>query len=188
MAGHERHFSIGLLFYPLFFLLWNLVFNLIDSGFESLFNPRNVVIGVFVYSVGSILPDVDVQSSLIHRIVRNLLVIPSSAGLIYFLLSKYLLINCNFSESILLIMKTILMYLAIIGGFIAGWLFKVSMKHRGFLHSPLSSIIYGGIVFVVLVVLNFGIYDSLFLSIIAASGYLIHILTDYISPLFRRGK
>lgn len=187
MAGHEGHFSIGLLFYPLFFLLWNLVFNLVDADLGNFFDSKIVIIGIFVYSIGSILPDVDVQSSLIHRIVRNLLIVPSSIGFFYYLLIKFSMVNHDFNV-FTLFLETVLIYISIIGGFIIGRLFKVSMKHRGFLHSPFSSVIYGAIVFVILVVLGFETYDSLFIGIIAASGYLVHIFTDYISPLFRRRR
>jgi len=188
MPNHQTHFTIGLLFYPAIFLVWNLIFNFIGSDYVNFFNMKDIAISIFIYGIGTILPDVDIQSSLIHRVVRNLFIIPGVVCLVYYLLKKYLLGNFVFHESIVLIIETIAMYMAVLIGFMSGWLFSKSVKHRGFLHSPLAALLYGGVVFGSLALFQFEVEDAVFLAIMAASSYFIHIVTDFVSPLFRRGK
>jgi hypothetical protein len=149
---------------------------------------ENVIISLFTYSLGTILPDVDVHSSLIHRIIRNLFLIPGVSVIVYYLMMRYFIAGLNLSKPLELILKTAVIYMAISVGFLTGLVFSKSVKHRGFLHSPFSAVLYGGLVYGGLKLLQFDSVNAFFLATVAASSYFMHIATDFVAPLFRRGR
>ncbi|KLO21836.1 hypothetical protein X275_07810 [Marinitoga sp. 1197] len=175
MPNFKTHIITGILFYPVYFLLYSAIMNFFNIDFYQ--NDTLILTAFFFFVLGSDLPDVDHNMSLINRVFRILLI---GAGIYsIFKIEKYYNFLSFLSINIYLI-KTIYIIIGIILGWIFGILFNHITKHRGKWHSPFTGILTGIILYFLKTSNYYSVdYKTLFIALSLTTGFFIHLILDY---------
>ncbi|KAF2956419.1 metal-dependent hydrolase [Marinitoga sp. 38H-ov] len=175
MPNFKTHIITGILFYPTYFLLYSFIMDILNIEFYP--NESLILVSFFFFVLGSDLPDVDHNFSLINKIFRILLV-GLSISIIYKISRYYDFIS--FLTTRRYILNTFYIILGIVLGGILGLFFNKITKHRGKWHNPITGILIGIITYI-LITNNYYFIDfnALFISLSIVFGFFIHILLDY---------
>lgn len=169
MPNFKTHIISGIIAFPLFFL----IFNLIHSYFfyDIYYVPSEIFSSFLLFVLGSDFPDVDHHNAFINKFFRLFLVI----GSVYYIFDyKQIFIeqfNLSYNISSFLIIVV-----GILIGMILGFIFNKLTKHRGMWHS----IITGVVISVLIYFLNFKYRSpiNLFYSLNFFVGFSLHLLLD----------
>ncbi|GAB6188798.1 metal-dependent hydrolase [Marinitoga arctica] len=175
MPNFKTHIISGVLFYPIYFLLYSFIMDILNTEFYP--SESIILISFFFFLLGADLPDIDHNFSFINKLFRILLV-----GLGIFMVFKIrrYFDFLSFLHLKLYIIKTLYIIFGIIIGGIIGILFNNMTKHRGKWHSLFTGILFGIIVYF-LKVNNYYTFsfEALFLGLSLTIGFCVHLFLDY---------
>ncbi|WP_129408925.1 metal-dependent hydrolase [Marinitoga lauensis] len=154
MPNFKTHVITGILFYPTYFLLYSFIMDMAHINFNP--DESLILLSFFFFVLGSDLPDVDHNFSLINKFFRILLV---GLGIYSIFKLKRYYDFLSFLALRVYILKTLYIIIGIILGGIIGFLFNYITKHRGKWHSPLTGILLGIITYY-LKSNNYYLFDS----------------------------
>ncbi|AEX85194.1 hypothetical protein XO10_03830 [Marinitoga sp. 1135] len=174
MPNFRTHVITGIILYPLYFLLFSLIADFFSIDFIS--SLKVILSGFFIFVLGSDLPDVDHNFSLINKFFRILLV---GIGIQIVFKISYYYDFLSFLHMRLYVLKTIYIILGILAGGIMGILFNKITKHRGKWHSPITGI-FLGIILYALITKNYYSIDieSVYISTALVFGFFVHLFLD----------
>ena len=180
MPNFWTHVKTSFFMFPILILGWEYFHPFLNTlGIKIVNNPLMYILGFSFFVIGSDLPDIDHQDAIIHKIVRMLLMILISASSFYLLFESQT-ISSFFSDYSNRFIIPLYWLISVLVGFLSGELFVIlKAKHRGVIHSPVTSIFYGILVFIFI----FGILSlqkAIFPSISAFFGYNLHLGMDKI--------
>ncbi|SDC02659.1 LexA-binding, inner membrane-associated putative hydrolase [Geotoga petraea] len=171
MPNFKHHITSGILLFPVYYLVFSIVFTLLFDHYP-LFNNNELIFSFLLFVIGTDLPDVDHDLSIINKIFRILIVIFS----VYYLFEYEYLLRHITNIDDFLIYNIIIIYLGIILGYAFGIVFNSLTRHRGAWHKIHTGIIIGIILF--LLNTKFKIEIRIFYSLSLISGFYVHLLLD----------
>jgi len=170
-VNYEGHVLSGILTYPLVIFLASFLRHYANLPLEL--TTLSMILGYGVYVLGSDLPDLDHQDSLIHRGVKPLVAL--MVGSAVFVKGR------NF-VSIGNVIVDLTLGWGIAGLFAFGSWYALSAlmpKHRGVVHSLTFAFVYGLVIFASFEYgLGFKLGESLFIGFAAFLGYTLHLIAD----------
>ena len=171
MPNFKHHIMSGIFLFPMYYLIFSLVYFVFLNQYP-LFNNGELIFSFLLFVLGSDLPDVDHDLSIINKIFRILTVIFS---VFYVFEYEYLLreiININN----FLLYNIVIIYIGIVFGYALGIVFNSLTRHRGAWHKIHTGIIIGAGIF--LINSKFNIEIRMFYSLSLVSGFYVHLLMD----------
>lgn len=175
MPNLVSHLRIGVLTYPIYVFLYNLIFAFLKksvslSGFD-------LALGYLAYILGSDLPDLDSANAPLRNLTKVFLYGFSIYVFYEFLLEKFRSMNTLSSlPDAILSLAALGTSLAIGAGLVNMFLSLPLFYHRGFVHSITFGAIYGFLVYLFLQPL---VKNVIFVSVSAFFGVFVHLLSDY---------
>ncbi len=185
MPQLKTHIYFGLFTYPLAYFLIALA--LVHLGWLNLsvpFDVQTMVLGYFVYVIGSDLPDIDSRSAPIHHFLK---ILASILGVFMILNWTSVPISKNFPDFVTQL--AILSVVMFAGGVVSYLVITAVLSlrifdHRKFAHSISFAALYGALLYV-------GLYkdsnNSLFIAVLGSTGVVLHLILDTIGD-FRHGN
>jgi len=165
-TGFYAHLIMGLLSLAI----------LILAGLSQFLSVDILLFASSAFIIGSVLPDVDSPLSIPRKIVRSIIFITVIA--LIFIFYNRIVSACQSIIKNAYCSYTPLF--AVFAPFLVLTVLDVMFpKHRGFLHSFSAAMLYGIVILFILGNFNFGLVNSLIISLFGGIGYIIHILVDF---------
>jgi hypothetical protein len=180
MPNFRTHIISGIIGFPIFFFVFNIISYLFTKNFYS-FSASEITISYALFILGSDFPDVDHQKSLINRFFRILLI----------LVSVYYFFEYDYIFKHYIPFKGPFYYLLIIFvgisvGTLFGIIFNNTTKHRGAWHSILTAVLLSVILF--LLNTKYYILIKFFYSFSLFIGHITHLSLDTINTNLKKKK
>ncbi|MHC1631740.1 MAG: metal-dependent hydrolase [Methanotrichaceae archaeon] len=170
--NYDKHVLGGILTYPLAVLIISLLKFHTNLPIEMSFMA--MALGYVFYVLGSDLPDIDHQSSLIHHGIKPIVSVAVGISAFVYLSSYTSLTYYEWAN------VTITWIFAVVIAFASWHIFtKVIPKHRGIVHTSASAFVYAVLAFAA-VKYGFGMAfeEALFIGLSSFLGYNLHLVLD----------
>lgn len=143
-------------------------------------NITYFILSSVFFILGTVLPDIDLQNSKVHKAFRFVLYPFSFVLGFYFV---YPLINSLNSQISVFLAITFPAVIILSYEFVIS---KKGFKHRGFLHSLPAAVLYGFLVFLISMKFNLSLVYLFSLCFLGFFGWYVHEMTDKIWSIYHK--
>jgi len=171
VPNFNTHVNFAVLFYPLIVIFYEFFSKVLNYPLPT---KEIIGLGFLFFWISADLPDIDHIHSTLRKIIKYLII----SIIIYFEFNRGYIIRLFKLETVFYSYSMKILESTFIGILVGRLIEYVIPKHRGPLHTIWSAFIYGLVVFSGYYFLFLIMKNALFLGIISAIGYLLHLILD----------